>query len=493
MTVLPQLERDLVDAAEKRLARAATRLADAHRASALPASTRMSRRLRPRGLRLALLVGACLLATATAGLAASGILLTGSPVPPSGTTNPNFGLGVPTRNGVTLLPLRIPDPEGGPPWGMRIVTTSRGESCIQIGRVHDGQIGELGIDGAFHNDRRFHRIPANALPAVAGDGTQPTMGAHTNCRLPGKAVAGESRVDRSAAGFIDPSHATLRESRVISYGVLGPQAVSIAYEEGGRKRTERVLPRLGAYLVVQRPTRKTSESWGATASLGTYGRLQASGAVTAITYRLDGKLCERGRPQPPGAQQHLPHECPFFHVKPSERPPAKMPDLHKKLNVHLSFHKHAVKALHVSFAAPYAIHSAKWEYQLEVPSCTSQHYGRFRSSTSVVYPGSTLQRDVAKGETIRFTIPNPFGPRACRLRPLTVDVVYRHAESPARTLVGSATLPMPPGDKPFDAAPHRTRKHHPGARSVTAKPHRTADAGGSGSLSRLFRAAHERR
>lgn len=46
-------------------------------------------------------------------VAASGVLLTGSPILLTGTSNPSFGLGVPSLHGARLLPLRIPDPEGG--------------------------------------------------------------------------------------------------------------------------------------------------------------------------------------------------------------------------------------------------------------------------------------------------------------------------------------------------------------------------------------------
>lgn len=476
MTVLPQLERDLVDAAEKRLARAASSTASTR--YAVPRQARQPSWLRPRGLRLALLLTACLLVTATAGLAASGVLLTGSPVPPSGTTNPRFGLGVPTHDGTRLLPLRIPDPEGGPPWGMRIVETTRGESCIQLGRVHDGQLGVLGMDGAFHDDGLFHPIPVDALPTVAGDGGPPTTGAYAKCRLPGKAIAGETyRVDRNGSDLRYEAGVPLPKLRDISYGILGPDARKVSYEQDGKIRTETVVPGLGAYLIVQRSSR-SSANGGGIESLGTYGRLQASGAVTAITYLLEGKLCERGRPRPGGAKQNVPNKCPFFHVKPTERPPAKMPQLREKLNVHLSIRKHAVIALHVSFAAPYAIHSAKWEYRLEVPSCTRLHGGPHPYSTSVIYPNASLQRDVAKGAKVHLTIPDPFAPSACRLRPLTVEAIYRHAESPTGTVVGSATVSMPPGDKPFDAKRHSPRGHHSARSGVIREPRRVASPSG---------------
>jgi len=459
MSVLPQLEHDLIDAASRRLRESAREAGQPARRHSMPlesrramprlaratrATWRRPRRPRPSGLRLALTLTACLLASATVGLAASGVLLTGSPVPPSGTTNPKFGLGVPSRHGALLLPLRIPDPEGGPPWGMRIVETTRGESCLQIGRVQRGELGQLGIDGIFHDDRQFHPIPIDALPPVTRSGIQPAMGARADCRLPGKAIAGEMfGLDRNGAHIRDARHAPLRRLRDVSFGVLGPDAVRVAYNAGGKAHSEAVVPGVGAYLIVLPASPGEQENSGY-ASIGTYGRLQARGAVTAITYRLKGKLCERGRPQSSWSNRHVPHKCPFFHVKPSERPPAKMPDLHEKIHVHLSIRNGLVTAMQVSFAAPYAIDSAQWEYALTSPPCSPP--GPFTASS---YLGAALQRDVAEGATVRFHVPNPFADPSCKRHPLTVEVLYRHAEGGRGTLVGTANVPLPPGTKPL--------------------------------------------
>jgi hypothetical protein len=54
-----------------------------------------------------------------------------------------------------------PDPRGGLPWGMRMFATTRGETCIQVGRVQDGALGVIGIDGAVHDDGRFHALALN--------------------------------------------------------------------------------------------------------------------------------------------------------------------------------------------------------------------------------------------------------------------------------------------------------------------------------------------
>jgi hypothetical protein len=64
-----------------------------------------------------------------------------------------------------LLPIRVADPQGGPPWGLRLVRTTRGDTCVQLGRVQDGQLGSLGIADAWDNDHRFHPIPPSAEDA----------------------------------------------------------------------------------------------------------------------------------------------------------------------------------------------------------------------------------------------------------------------------------------------------------------------------------------
>ena len=96
-----------------------------------------------------------------AGAVAAGILLGGEPVPePTPHPTPKSGTG--TARAVELLPVTAPDPDGGPAWGMRLVRTTRGLVCLQLGRRSGGRLGILGRDGAFGNDGRFHPISARA-------------------------------------------------------------------------------------------------------------------------------------------------------------------------------------------------------------------------------------------------------------------------------------------------------------------------------------------
>jgi hypothetical protein len=122
-----------------------------------------ARPMRWRRWRALALAGVLVLAGAAAALAASG-LLTGSPVRPGGPLSPTVGDGIPAPGGSQLLGFRVADPAGGLPWGLRIVHTTRGYVCLQVGRVQGGELGELGIDGAFNDDGRFHPLPADVLP-----------------------------------------------------------------------------------------------------------------------------------------------------------------------------------------------------------------------------------------------------------------------------------------------------------------------------------------
>ena len=104
------------------------------------------------------------LGLAAAAVAATSAILVGEPVknPPGLQLNPKAGLGVIVGSG-KLLGVRTADPDGGPQWGLRMVKTSRGLGCVQLGRVVDGKLGVLGRDGAFADDGKFHERGAEII------------------------------------------------------------------------------------------------------------------------------------------------------------------------------------------------------------------------------------------------------------------------------------------------------------------------------------------
>ncbi len=150
MSIVPQIERQLHEAAERRARRPFARMA--RRVGATHSAPH-------RRLRIAVSALAAVMTTTTIALAATGVILTGSPVEPAVHPIATAGEGIPVEGGVRLLPLRAPDPAGGLPWGMRIIHTTRNLICVQVGRVLDGQLGEA---------RRGRRVSRRrALPRVA--------------------------------------------------------------------------------------------------------------------------------------------------------------------------------------------------------------------------------------------------------------------------------------------------------------------------------------
>ena len=119
---------------------------------------------RPRAHRRTLvLVIPALLVLAAGALAAGGVIRFGAPAKTfGGFSSPRSGLGALTPGTVRLLPITAPDPAGGPPWSLRVLSTTRGVGCIQVGRLLDGKLGALGQDYAFGDDGRFHELPVNS-------------------------------------------------------------------------------------------------------------------------------------------------------------------------------------------------------------------------------------------------------------------------------------------------------------------------------------------
>ncbi|MGN6372193.1 MAG: hypothetical protein ACTHM1_04285 [Solirubrobacteraceae bacterium] len=455
MSILGQLEHDLIAAARLRQAEAAARVehdragfceggdgkADRREFGANGAQWALGARLRR--LRVPAIALGALLASGTIALAASDLILTGSPVAPSNQQNSDVGNGVPAAGASVLLPLRVSDPEGGLPWGMRVIHTTRGKLCLQVGRVKDGELGELGVDGAFNDDRRFHPLPPSALPSLAPDGQQPAGDANTSCNLIGEAIVAQNiGLDRSAAELRSSSPVAIGHRRDVYFGVLGPDAVSVSYRAGKGRHTEAVMPGSGIYLIVKPMTSGEQVGTGSTA-IGTYGNSVPSAPLTAITYRIDGKSCERGPVHPPWSKAPSIDTCPQMQL-PSA--PAQQRQQHEPLHIEVQAHKKLLTGLDVSFTAPYAINDASWEYAIRAPYCqTADSRGAVSQS---------LERDVAKGETVRLHLGDPFvetcgrDAKPVERRTVTIEAVYQHADGGGSIVVGSATVTEPPGTRP---------------------------------------------
>jgi hypothetical protein len=380
-------------------------------------------------VRVALIALALLLATTAIALAATGVIATGSPVRTISRPIATAGEGIPVKGASRLLPLLAADPAGGLPWGMRIVHTTRGLICVQIGRVDHGQLGQLGVDGAFANDGRFHSLPADALPDVLGN-FQGWMSEH--CTTPEETYAGDIVGLQLSAASNPPARAgVVADRREISFGLLGPNAVSITYRSGSETHTQPVLPTLGAYLIVQRYT-SGRRLGGASETIGHSGPgshgapASPNGALTAIAYNYAGRRCiDRG------SELRL-ASCGLSETPPPR--PTALPIVQVPLRVHLHVHRRVITGAEISFRAPYPVTSTNQDYFVTARTCRG-------------LSGSAADADVAAGETVHIPIEDLLALTAECNRTLKIKVEYVRTvnDLPAPTPIGTVTVREPPG------------------------------------------------
>jgi hypothetical protein len=408
-------------------------------------------------VRVALVALALVLATAAITLAATGVILTGSPVGTARAPVATAGEGVPVVGGARLLPLRAPDPAGGLPWGMRVIHTTRGLICVQLGRVYDNQLGELGVDGAFHDDGRFHPLPPDALPDVLANAAGWMAG---NCSSPGATYSGDSvGLELSAATNPRPGAGVPADRRELSFGLLGVHAVSITYREGSQTRTQPVLPGLGAYLIVQRytsgrPLGSASETDGRDERGNYSSPAGPNGALSAVTYSYGGRPCvDRGNLRLAS--------CGLSEVPPPR--PAALPVVHEPLRVHLHIHNHVIASAQISFHAPYPVTNADESYSVRAPAC---HRG---------LAGESSRTDLTRGALVTIPVGWVLSQACSRAVKFTVEYVSFTGGLPQPTPLGSVTIHEPPGTHPVPL-PRRVveleRRSNP-TRSLHARIHLT--------------------
>ncbi len=389
-------------------------------------------RLAGRNRRLALAVALCAVTAGTA-LAATGVIPLGSAVHVPPGLNPRAGSGVPAPGGSVVLSLTYPDPGGGPAWGMRVVRTTRGLVCVQIARFQDGGLGVLGIDGAFHDDGRFHPLPASALPDAGGARGVERLAPNTTCTLPTQPFAGERLgVARGGGGPFDTTRVPRSRLRDLHYGLLGPQALSVSYSLGGQRRSEAVVPGLGAYLIVA-PTKPREAVATGGGSFGSFGGLSPVAPLTSITYRLHGKVCERPLPGRRAARRCPPPQSEYG------RPASPAKPLHRPIAVRLRVSQHRIRDAVVRFRAPFDAKGAGQRYEVRIP------IGRCHG-TAGGWSGASTDRDIARGELVSQAVGDPFV-NACGRRIATIEVLYAVAGHPPRE-IGSARIAKPPGTHP---------------------------------------------
>ncbi len=399
------------------------------------AFSRPRRRLAALNLRVAIAL-VVLLATAAAVALADG-LLSGAPVTPPFAPRPRQGDGVPIGASAQLLALSVADPAGGPPWGLRVVSTTRGAGCLQYGRLYGGQLGVLGQDGAFGDDHRFHAF--SLQDAVAGfegcaslDADGRLFEAVQSQLVPASAypAACMPRAEYEA-GARDPGDPGLglcprADERVLFYGALGPDVRSISYSlstrsetvtargRGGKLAITRTVYALhgpkvtvptvgpqGAYLIVATPPPRAGlEVLGPSGLRGGSPQLPAGSyqPIRTITYR-DGSVCHIGAS---GDRDNRGRSCAPIGMVALARPtPA---EVRAPVSARIVYDKHD-SPLHpedvvlVSFAAHAPITS------------TANYYAvAMRDPCRGGSSGATLDEDVASGRRLTFTMQMSNGP-----------------------------------------------------------------------------------
>jgi hypothetical protein len=404
---------DFHDDYKRQLVSAAGSLFDA------PRAPRELELRRPRRMPLLAIIalGALLLAAAAFGatqIIGFGAQVTPAHVPGREPPSRSTGVGLPVASGegsptsAQPLAISVPDPGGGLPWGMRIVRTTRGLLCPQVGRLLDGRLGVLGEDGEFKDDGLFHELPASALEpntciapsawSMLSEVGVPDAGAlqspTTTCLAPWL---------RGRPSSAPPCPAA--DERMIGFGLLGPHAVSVSYIAGERLHTVATAGRLGAYLVVLPVPPKLAHNFPVLGGKGglldgfPIGAGQGE-VVSRLMFRFHGRLCQTGFDRQPGG----PPQCTTQRAAQRMLVPRIPPDLHTPVALRARRVPGGFE-LELAFTAPAAVRNASTAYSVEVTRPSSPACGR-----GGIW-GQSIERDIARGQSLRVSefVPQPPG------------------------------------------------------------------------------------
>jgi hypothetical protein len=404
-------------------------------------------------------------------LAATGVL-SGSPVKPEVPLNAVAGNGLPVAGASAHLALLAADPGGGLPWGMRIEHTTRGQLCLQVGRVDGAQLGELGLDSAFGDDGRFHALPATVLPPGYGGSAD-----QVECVPDGQTVVFEDlNADRSGVRLLPsefsgppPKHPgeaptgvpPVGDLRALAYGMLGPHAVSVTYKTPTGMRTIPVSRPDGGFLIVEPAGYiKSEDTIGGSISgtaepssvdVGLADRPGLPGMIAAATFRFGGRLCSQGVGAP------VTKSCPMRKISVPRHPHIRR--LNEPVHLTLLAQSHAACNAaflkfpcykgQVEFTAPYAVSSTDSEYDIEgIAKCKIG--GRVETAWS-------LERDVKAHELVKTDSLGRFvyAPSCAWTEKFQVSYQKRPgpptAGPPEKAIIGTVSLgqaTLPGGGKP---------------------------------------------
>ena len=444
MTLLPEVRSQLYDAAERRARSPRTGLLGRFSRARLTGRWRRTMLI---ALGVALVLGG--------GAFGAGLIQLGAPakLPFSLDGNPREGSGALVPGTVRMLPIAAPDPAGGPDWGMRVLSTSRGEGCLQLGRIVDGKLGALGQDDAFANDGRFHELPASAafdfdgcalldgsgrlFTNVTADERAASAWIGTGGRLCGcvPQSAGPyekglrlTRQEREHGAKPAPlcSQADLRN---IYYGLLGPEAQSITYVLAGQRHTLPTVGADGAYMFVTLASALQLLNF---ANAGTADIVPVDGPIKEIHYR-DGSTCHLTRKSwIGGAYACTPSLSEPVGYVPVGTAPSTA-EVATPIHTHLSRGRHRRSVIMISFIARLPVTDARRVYDIS---------WREPGMAPGAYGGESTNSDIAAGQTITRTI-GEYGP-SVRAGIVHGSVTLRQARGPGG-IEGPGSVGVPVG------------------------------------------------
>jgi hypothetical protein len=388
---------------------------------------------------LLVLLGAAAVAYAS-GLISFGTPATSVPV----FANPRAGLGEIAPGTVHLVPISAPDPRSGPPWGMRVISTTRGAGCLQVGRLLDGKLVALGQDGAFGNDGRAHELPLSTnierLNCSLLDGRGRIFDSVT---IKSQAASAAPGVHCEPPGTYPPSHGPtpatcpLADERNLYYGMLGPDARSLTYYVGGQARTVATVGPDGAYLIITNgTTHRYTGAAGARERAGLYTSddVPVYSPITAIHYQ-GGATChlvtaEQWIYGPRACSPPLPE--PYGYVRSGTPTRAQ---LAAPIHARLIRGAGGRWEIRVSFASRVAISSLRGEYELRLhePGTPREADGSlsFDPGVSYSYSGMIPQTpNIKAGQILTATIGRFPGPPSPGPGITSGSVILRYADGP---------------------------------------------------------------
>lgn len=162
------------------------------------------------------------------------------------------GAGVPASE-LKVLPLRVADPNGGPPWVIRTFHTNRQAACAQVGQLYRGRFGLVERD---RNNRPVFRVAGvhigeNARCTNRAVGGFPVLRGLRNVRVTG----GPGSPARCGGQPGQRGACPITSVVVVRWGLLGPKArtAQFASPRGPVGPQQKLAASSGgAYLLVQR-------------------------------------------------------------------------------------------------------------------------------------------------------------------------------------------------------------------------------------------------